>query len=252
MVYDAESDRVILFGGLDAADQPLDDVWAYDYNTDSWEQVASGPGGRWLQSMVYDSETDRVVVYGGIKERGCFDGAQKPKLFHDTWTYDFNGNTWTEVVSDQDSPPREGWQSAYSSAADRLLLLGSFAPAGKPRAWTYDLNANAVSTIGAFSYVPDWRSRMVYDSESDRFIVFPWSLDNYTVVYDLNTRGEDRVALPSGAAFPASIRDNSMAYVVDLDRVFLFSGYHEKGRTYPTDIWLYDLNTNTWEKVGSS
>jgi hypothetical protein len=130
--------------------------------------------------------------------------------------------------------------------------LGSFAPAGKPRAWTYDLNANAVSTIGAFSYVPDWRSRMVYDSESDRFIVFPWSLDNYTVVYDLNTRGEDRVALPSGAAFPASIRDNSMVYVVDLDRVFLFGGYHVKGRTYPTDIWLYDLNTNTWEKVGSS
>jgi len=40
MVYDAESDRLILFGGFDAALQPLDDVWAYDFNTDSWEQVA--------------------------------------------------------------------------------------------------------------------------------------------------------------------------------------------------------------------
>jgi N-acetylneuraminic acid mutarotase len=131
MVYDAESDRVILFGGLDAADQPLDDVWAYDYNTDSWEQVASGPGGRWLQSMVYDSESDRVVVYGGIKERGCFDGAQKPKLFHDTWTYDFNGNTWMEVVSDQDSPPARGMAVGLLVGGRPPLAVGQLRTGGQ-------------------------------------------------------------------------------------------------------------------------
>ena len=250
MVYDAESDRAILFGGQDAALQPLSDAWAYDFNTDSWEQVASGPDGRWLQSMVYDSESDRVVIYGGIKARGCFSGAQRPELFEDTWSYDYGSNTWTEVVSDKPSPVREGWQSAYSSSADRMFLLGSFDPAGSPRTWTYDLNAKAWSQSGALSYAPDWRARMVYDSESDRFILFPWQLDSYTVVYDLNTGREERLTLPSGAPYPASRTTNSMIYIEDLDRVFLFSGYPVRGPDYPTDTWLYDLNTNAWEAVG--
>jgi len=41
-----------------------------------------------------------------------------------------------------------------------------------------------------------------------------------------------------------------MVYVEDLDRVFLFSGSQDTSPNLPTDIWLYDLNTNTWEKVG--
>ncbi len=249
MVYDTESDRVILFGGLDDTLQPLSDVWVYDFNTDSWEQVASGPEARSFQSMVYDSESDRVVVIGGVKQSGCY--PQMPELFQDTWSYDYNNDTWTEVVSSENSPQREGWQFAYSSKADRIFLFGSFDPSGSPRTWTYDLNANAWSEIGTFSYVPDHSARMVYDSESDRFIVFPYELDNYTIVYDLNTGSEDRLTLPSGTTFPVSRGNNSMVYVEDLDKVFLFSGYPVRQTDYPTDVWLYDLNTNTWEEVGS-
>ena len=91
---------------------------------------------------------------------------------------------------------------------------------------------------------------MVYDSESDRFIVFPWELGKYTIVYDLNTGGEERMTLPSGAAFPSSRSTNSLVYVEDFYRVFLFSGDPARGTDFPTDVWLYDLNTNRWEKVG--
>lgn len=247
MVYDAESDRVILAGGTDALEQPLGDVWAYDFNTDSWEQITSGPGARWLQSMVYDSESDRVVVFGGVNEPGCIIGI--PELFRDTWSYDFNTDTWTEAVSDVHPPLPDGLQSAYSSAADRMFLLGSFDPTRSPGTWTYDLNANAWAEIGTSSYVPDWRARMVYDSESDRFIVFPYASDRYVVVYDLNTGGEERRALPSGADLPEPRENGSMIYVEDLDRVFLFSGYPLSGTEFPTDVWLYDLDGNTWEKV---
>jgi len=245
VVYDAESDRVILFGGVDATLQPLDDVWAYDFNTDSWEQVARGPGGRWNQSMVYDSESDRVVVYGGIKERACFD--IPPELFEDTWSYDYNSDTWTEAVSDEGAPLREGWQFAYSSKADRMFLAGSFDRSGTPRTWTYDLNANAWAELGVFSFVPDWAGRMVYDSESDRFIAFPWQLDKYITVYDLSTGKEDKITF--GATAPAPRGTKSLVYVKDLDRVFLFGGTLVRGGNLATDTWLYDLNANSWEKV---
>jgi N-acetylneuraminic acid mutarotase len=90
---------------------------------------------------------------------------------------------------------------------------------------------------------------MVYDSESDRFIVFPMQLEKYTKVYDLNTGVEERMTLQSSAAFPGLRFNNSMVYVEDLDRVFLFSGFLVKEDSFATDTWLYDLNTNTWVKV---
>lgn len=70
------------------------------------------------------------------------------------------------------------------------------------------------------------------------------------IVYDLNTGREDRITLPSGATSRPSRSTNSLVYAEDLDRVFLFSGYQDMEPKLPTDIWLYDLNTNTWEKVG--
>jgi CubicO group peptidase (beta-lactamase class C family) len=248
MVYDAESDRVILFGGTDATHQALGDVWAYDFNTDSWEQVASGPRARWMPSMVYDSESGRVVVFGGVDQPQCIYGT--PELFRDTWSYDYNTDTWTEAVSEVHPALPDGLQFAYSSAADRLFLMGSFDPSGGPRTWTYDQNANTWAETGAFLTVPDWSARMVYDSESDRFIVFPMKLEKCAMVYDLNTGREERMNMPSGAAFPGSRYNNSMIYVEDLDRVFLFSGFLVREDSFATDIWLYDLNANTWEKVG--
>jgi CubicO group peptidase (beta-lactamase class C family) len=250
MVYDAESDRVILFGGTDSAHQPLGDVWAYDFNTDSWEQAASEPGARWLPNMVYDSESDRVVIFGGVNQPGCAYGT--PALCRDTWSYDYNSDTWTELVSSAQPPLPDGLQSAYSSAADRMFLSGSFDPAGSPHTWSYHLNTNAWAEINVSSYVPDWCARMVYDSESDRFIVFPCELDKYTIVYDLKTGTEERMTLPSGATSPASRSTSSFVYVEDLDRVFLFGGILMRNETFATDTWLYDLNTNTWEKVGRS
>ena len=249
MVYDAESDRVILFGGVDATQQPLGDAWAYDFNADSWEQLASGPAARWLPSVVYDSESDRTVVFGGVNQAGCIYAV--PEVFRDTWSYDYNTDTWTESVSTAHPPLQDGMQSAYSSAADRMFVLGSIDPAGSPRTWTYDLNANAWAEGGVFSYMPDWRARMVYDTESDRFVVFPYQTDRYVIAYDLNTGKEDRITLPSGADFPAARENGSLVYVEDLDRVFLFSGYPARGTDFPTDVWLYDLNTNTWEKAES-
>lgn len=73
--------------------------------------------------------------------------------------------------------------------------------------------------------------------------------DNYIIVYDLNTGNEKRMTFSSSAAFPASRYNNSVVYVEDLDRVLLFSGMLVRGESFATDLWLYDLNTNTWEKV---
>ena len=68
MAYDAESDRVILFGG---DSRPIQfhqgDTWAYDLDTNSWTDMnpATSPAERALPAMAYDPQSDRVILFGG-------------------------------------------------------------------------------------------------------------------------------------------------------------------------------------------
>jgi hypothetical protein len=65
--YDAESDRVILFGGADLHDRPFGDTWAYDFESDNWARMspALSPPARYYHGMTYDAANDRVLVFGG-------------------------------------------------------------------------------------------------------------------------------------------------------------------------------------------
>jgi hypothetical protein len=67
MAYDVESDRVILYGGVFGADVDKDRyVWAYDFNSNRWEQLSAAEGVPLYEGrMAYDGESDRIVLYGG-------------------------------------------------------------------------------------------------------------------------------------------------------------------------------------------
>ncbi len=139
MAYDAESDRVILYGGVFEAEAEKDKhVWAYDYNTNTWEQLGAAEGIPLYEGrMAYDAESDRIVLYGGgsLLEGGS-----------GTWAYDYNNDTWTQMAPDQ-TPGTLAWHAmAYVDSLDRILLFGGvqngpFESAfGEP--WVYDYNSD--------------------------------------------------------------------------------------------------------------
>lgn len=124
MAYDSESARTVLFGGLAAADL-TNDTWAHDSVTNSWTNMDPGarPPARSLHAMVYDSGSDRVILFGGLGAAG---------LVNDTWAYDFNTNTWANLVPSARPPARMRPAMAYHSGYDRVILFGglddSFGP----------------------------------------------------------------------------------------------------------------------------
>ncbi|MFO7622752.1 MAG: kelch repeat-containing protein, partial [Anaerolineales bacterium] len=70
MVYDSESDKIILFGGYDepkGGGEPIPngDTWAYDVATNTWTEMkpASGPPANGGTYLVYDIESDRVILF---------------------------------------------------------------------------------------------------------------------------------------------------------------------------------------------
>ena len=72
MAYDAQSGRIILFGGVSGAGGYIGDTWAYDLEANVWTSLSpsSGPTPRQNHVMAYDTQSDRIVLFGGDDTTG--------------------------------------------------------------------------------------------------------------------------------------------------------------------------------------
>ncbi len=125
MVYDEASGRLLLFGGMRPSDDPanpvmveLDDTWAYDSRGNSWTELdpVGTPPGRWGAAIGYDRVSDTVIMFGGVKAQGGFYG--------DTWAYDPETNTWTELNAVGRPPARVGAFVFYDQDSGGMVLGG--------------------------------------------------------------------------------------------------------------------------------
>src|SRR5438552_3695161 len=238
---DAPSDRVILFGGEDTT-AVLGDTWAYDFNSNGWTNAdpPTRPVRRVYHAVAYYSESDRVILFGG---------SGNGDVFNDTWAYDFNLNTWTDMDPAIRPPPRYGHAMAYDSQSDRVILFSGYGLNGKyfDDTWAYDFNANKWTNKDPFPKPPmRYCHATAYDAQSDRVILFGGDLAgglfNDTWAYDFNTNAWTDMA--PGLSPPATLCD-AMAYDSESDRVILFGGY-VSGVGVSNDTWAYNFNTNTW------
>ena len=240
MAYDMESDRIILFGGSVGMPSVYNDTWAYDFNTNTWTELAPevAPSSRAGHTMAYDVESDRIILFGGYSGLSDLD---------DTWAYDFNTNTWMELSPNSRPPPRTWHATAYDSDSDRVVLFGGLD--SKDDTWSYDFNANVWTNMNPLTH-PSARTAhsMTYDAQSDRVIVFGGDtgvLNDETWVYDLNTNVWEDV---SAVVRPAARSGQAMSYASGSDGIVLFGGLTFIGGfvDLPGDTWVYDTNTNEW------
>jgi Galactose oxidase, central domain len=125
MVYDSNRQRVLLFGGRAEATQLrgkftlLNDTW--QWKNGNWQQLETGnsPGVREHPDMAYDRARDRVILFGGY--RYAADGKTIEPLY-DTW--EFDGNTWSEVQSAANGPQVDKPLMVYDRARNQTILLG--------------------------------------------------------------------------------------------------------------------------------
>ena len=157
MAYDAESDRVVLFGGAE--------TWAYDYEANMWIEMTRGlsPGSRDYHGLTYDPQTDRVILFGGSTTDTR------------TWAYDFETNTWT-ALSISPFEPRIYHDMVWDAKAERIVLFGGVDyPSETPRddTWAYDsvLDAWARIETNVGPSPRGWHA-MAYDASVDRVVLF--------------------------------------------------------------------------------
>ena len=195
IVYDAGSDRIVLFGGrewgrTDEGKQVgLADTWVLDAATGTWTDAspAQSPPARTDHVMVYDAAADRIVVFGGATKLGG-------DVLGDTWAYDTDANTWTEMSPTVSPPGRAGAAAWYDPVTEATFVFGGSADwsswpslpwmmLGGEELWAYD-TGSGVWTLYRANPNPGYRlaSQAVFDAESNEALLFGGD------VYDENRR----------------------------------------------------------------
>jgi hypothetical protein len=128
--YDSANNRMIIYGGGNACESPLGDVWVLTAanglaGTLNWTQLnvaGESPAGRFVCCTVYDATNNMLIVFGGQTATVA--------ATNDTWVLSHaNGlggtPTWTLLNPAGPLPvPRDGAVAAYNSTLNALVVFG--------------------------------------------------------------------------------------------------------------------------------
>ncbi len=192
MVYDIESDVVILFGGmLNQESNPsgrtisYNDTWIFDRVSNTWTNVTSkgNAWGRVSSTMAYDTESDRAILFGGASAEDLDTDTDSIWPSSDVWSYDYNSNALENITTLHGPWGRLGGWASYDSTHDLYIMFGGSSIFGSgigSEIWSYDYNSNiwtelgsgVWSEVGSELNLSRQNHAMGYDSESDRTILF--------------------------------------------------------------------------------
>lgn len=134
LVFDADGDRLLMFGGQIGATSHLADVWSFEGT--EWRPLSLDPGPaprRWASSAL--DGRGGWLIFGGTDERESFD---------DLWRLDLGGLAWRRLDGVGAPRGRAGAAHVGVPELDALVLFGGFdaaSTAALDDGWSYGLGS---------------------------------------------------------------------------------------------------------------
>ncbi|TFH18009.1 hypothetical protein E4H04_04110 [Candidatus Bathyarchaeota archaeon] len=126
MVYDSLNSELIMYpghwsiksNGALISHGYGDEVWRYSYEENSWTELETSPKprGRYWFNLAYDTDNGKMILFGGSNG-----GSSQ---LSDTWLYDYEENSWSEITTQPRPPVRANSAMAYSSSSNSVVLFG--------------------------------------------------------------------------------------------------------------------------------
>ena len=248
LAYDSKNEVVILFGGDVDPFLSTAETWVYDYDTNTWTNrtTSVAPPPRSGHSMVFDTQSERILLFGGQYWDGQFEYA-----YHDTWTYDYDTNQWTNVTPAISPGNRMFYGMSYDEVFDRTVIFGGFSGGSgvtrtgfNDETWVFDLET-ANWTELTITEAPGARAygKMVYHSAIGCSVLYGgWNeetgqyySDTWAYNYSTNTWTQLDVS-PS----PNIRLRHQLAYDNESERIVLFSGA-STGFSYQQATWTFEF-----------
>ncbi|MCA8951026.1 MAG: hypothetical protein KDE27_16090 [Planctomycetes bacterium] len=231
LAFDSSRGRVVVFGGAISEFLATDETWEFDGN--AWTRLfpTNSPSPRTAHSMAYDAWRHRLVMWGGTD-------FTFPTVFrNDTW--EFDGTTWTQVVTANRPAPRFGAGMAFDVRRRRMVLFGGFASGTTfGDTWEYD-GVDWLQRMPAT--LPAARSDLTMFYDTVRNVVGMWggAISGPTISNDYwEWDGTDWSLMPTlnpppGRPYQKTVFDSERGVLLVLN-----------GQT-----WEYDGRLGTWTNV---
>ena len=137
-----------------------DDVFSYDYNSDTWTKLGDMHNDADPNVAAYDSESDIIIVFDPNGDNADND---------DVFSYDYNSDTWTKLGDmHDDADPNV---AVYNPDIDRILIFESNGGnSDNDDVFSYDYNTDTWTKLGDMHNYAN-TDVGAYDSESDIIFV---------------------------------------------------------------------------------
>ena len=243
-----------LFGGQDAADNFLNDLWTYNSSTNTWTAISGAsnlnangtygsiggvgyPGGRWGATATKDA-SGNVWLFGGF---GFDTSSANPGLMNDLWK--FSGGQWT-WVNGSNLANQNGVYGAEGTAAS------SNVPGGRQSASSWVDNSGNFWIFGGFNLSPTGQPNAFNDLWQFSGGQWTWMSGSNSVNQTANF-GTEGVAAATNVP---GARWNSASWSDASGNFWLFGGfgYDATGDGTLGDLWEYKGGGWIWVKGPSS
>ena len=122
-------------------EQPLCDLWTFDFESKKWEEVAQKgdvPSARSFHKMLRIG--NKIYMFGGCGKTG---------RLADLHVFDIDKSTWTKLASSKDITGRGGPGFATSSDNKSLFVVGGFSGKEMSDIHRYDIASNSWTQVVA-------------------------------------------------------------------------------------------------------
>ena len=240
LAADPESDNLILFGGRDGAGAPFGDTWVYTVTENTWTPVeGSAPSPRFGQAVAVDVANRALYLFGGQADGATF--------FNDSWRFDLDALTWSEIVTGDTRPsPRYGTSAVLDDAGNVIVSHGFTFEGRFDDTWSLDPATGVWSDASPAAETRPLKRCLheaVWDPLAKRMLLYGGCSSGFGPCPQGDLWAFDPVARtwteltppvsPAARSNPALVRDDAAG------AIWLIDGLTEAG--YAADLWGLDL-----------
>ncbi|HMQ98369.1 MAG TPA: kelch repeat-containing protein [Ignavibacteria bacterium] len=246
-IYDPVGNRMIVFGGRNAAGEPVGVIWSLNLLNNSWVQIipngGPNPPARFTHNAYYHQNANAMIIWSGQGVSSA--------LYNDVWRFSFASNSWSLVWPDGNASgvpvKRYGTASVFEPVSGKITTFAGFTANGRfDDTWSFDVNS-LIWQERTNSVHPPKRClhSAVYASDLGKFVIYGGQdtgpLDDIWQCTLSNYQWEN---ITPQIKPPARFW-NTMIYYTG-GNILIFGGLGTSARN---DMWKYRMSAGVWEYI---
>jgi hypothetical protein len=254
MIYDPVDNRIILYGGAHWQGRYIfyGELWSYEYENNTWSILDSynAPDPRFNHMLAYLPSRHQLFLFGGWSEED---------RIADTWIFDFESSSWTELHPRTHPSPRSDSSIAYDPQNDVIVLFSGYLlnDTHSQDTWIYSFEEeNWIEKKTDNPPLGQYGHYMIYAESTGQLLMYPGHWNIYSDG-ELQSHGyggnlweydvfNNTWITHYSSYYPPGRYWGNMVYDSTEDRIIFFGGH---GTVNYDDTWIYKITEREWEKI---